>query len=726
VGCSTGTSTSTKPDEVEKKETDDPLQEARQVVRQAAEPVAYQPALELINGHLGAHKDALAPYEVGPKERPSLLKALGMLAGADAEKLDAQALERKLLSDRVGLEEDELREVEAKSCSPLDAYYLDFCFQLRDAARSLRQGERAGGAGGRDLTRLEQVRQAFDWVMREVALETRSLDLQPPEFALRQGHGGPHERALVFLALLRQMDLVGCMIAYPTKGGPVYWLAGALVADKNASHVYLFDPRLGLPVPGPDGGVATLAQLRQQPDLLKQLNAGAPYDYDVTPAEGARAQVHLVLPLSALSVRMRFLEDEVFAAHDHVNLALRPDWLLEQFEAAGVGEVHVWNRRGQKGQPRPLTPTRVLRESLPPQEGGVDPQGERFARYQRARFPWFAVLEGFKEMKLHEDLPIALKPLQELVIQLVHQYIWTPQQQIVRGRFEDALRRLVRLEKVLQAYEDARPDEAVFAQQLAQWRGRVKTAFQEATEKERKAREAMWDEDPRYDLLFQTLRTTEEPEIERQKLRKGTLGFIIFRAARETLLKEILYLQALCWQEKAERLQARLGHVAPGKGPAGGAKGRLALADAWNNAKQSWTQYKDANPVTPALITGRVLEAVTVRRTSNEESARGVLVQLVRELRRSLSAQALHARALRLSGDDRKAATALRGLLSEAKVVTTSKELLAVRDEIMRGLGNPRARELIETEVFGDLRPAGSLHWIAYQARLELRKLSGK
>jgi hypothetical protein len=722
AGCSS-TSTPSKSEEVEKKDTDDPLQEARQVVRQATEPGAYQPALEVVNGYLAAHKDALAPYQVGPKDRPLLLKALGKLAGADAEKLDAQALERKLLSERVGLEEDELREVEADRCSPLDAYYLDFCFQLRDAARSLRQGERAGG-GGRELTQLEQVRQAFDWVMREVALETRSWELQPPEFALRQGHGGPHERALVFLALLRQMDFDGCMIAYPTKGGPVYWLAGVLLAEKDASPIYLFDTRLGLPVPGPDGGVATLAQLRQQPDLLKRLNAGAPYDYDVTPAQAKEAEVHLVLPLSALAARMRFLEDEVFAAQDRVNLAVRAYRLLEHFQAADGREVHIWNRRGQKDQPRPLTPTRVLRESLPKQEGGVDPQSDRFARHQRSRFPWSAVLDGFKEMKLDEELPIALKPLQELVIQLIHMYIWTPQQQILRGRFDDASKRLVRLERVLEEYDTARPDGAAFAEQLAQWRGRVRTAFQGG--KEKQAREAMWDEDPRYDLLALTLRSPEEPEVERQKLRKGTVGFIIFRAAGDTFRKEIPYLQALLWQEKAERLQARLGRLASGKGPAKGTKSRLALEDAWRNTEASWGQYEDANKVTPAVITGRVLDAVSTSRARDDESARSMLAQLVRELRRSLTAQVLHARALRASGKDRKADAVLQGLLTEAKAVAASKELQAVREEMMRRVGSPKARELVETELFGDLLPSGSLHWIAYRARLELRTRSGK
>jgi hypothetical protein len=721
AGCG-GTPAPVNQDGGAKKGEDDPLQEAREVARQAAEPRGYQPALELVNGHLSAQKDALAPYQVGPKDRPALLKALGKRAGADADKMDAQALERRLLGERVGLDEDELREVEAARFSPLDAHYLDFCFLLRDAVRSLRQGERAGGAGaGRDLTRLEQVRLAFDWAMRQVALETRSPDLQPPEFALRLGHGGPRERALVFLALLRQMDFDGCVIAYPGKGGPVYWLAGVLLTDKDAGNVYLFDPRLGLPVPGPDGGVATLAQLRKQPDLLKRLNAGAPYDYDVTPAEAAKAEVHVVLPLSALSARMRFLEDEVFAAHDRVNLALRPDRVLEQFEAAGVGEVHVWNRRGEKAGPRPLTPTRVLRESLPPQEGGVDARGVRYARYRESRIPWFPVAQGLREMKIDEDLPIAVGPLREFVSELFQLYVLTPHQQIIRGRFEDASKRLVRLEKALGEFEAAQADAAAFAQQLARWRKLIQAAFQQG--KGQRVMEAMMEEDP----WFQAVRAAEEPQVERQKLRKGMLGVIIFRAAGEVLGKEVLYLQALCWQEKAERTQARLVRAAPGKGPAGGAAqaaAKNAAKDAWDNAVAIWAPYEGAK-ATPALIAGRVQEAVSARGALNVEATTSALDQLIRDLRRSLTAQSLRARALRAVGRDREAAAALQGLLTEAELVMTSKELQGVRGDLLRTVPE-QARELFETVLFGDLRPGGSFHWIAYRARLELRQHAGK
>src|SRR3954447_10308579 len=94
VGCSGSTTGPVNPEREVKREADDPLQEAREVVRQASEPGRYQPALELINGYLSSQPGALGAYQVGPKDVPSLRKALGKLAGADADKPDARALER--------------------------------------------------------------------------------------------------------------------------------------------------------------------------------------------------------------------------------------------------------------------------------------------------------------------------------------------------------------------------------------------------------------------------------------------------------------------------------------------------------------------------------------------------------------------------------------------------------------------------------------------------------
>jgi hypothetical protein len=710
LGCG-GTSVPSGGKAAAKKEGgEDHLQEAREVARLATEPSAYQRALELVNSYLEAHRGTLAPFQAGDRDRPALLAALGLKENEAAGK-DAQALERKLLTERIGLEPDELREVESNRFSPIDAHYLDFCFQLRDAARALRSGER-----GRDAQNgLALARQAFAWAMREVSYDPNSGELSPPEFALRLGLGGPRERALVFLALLRQLDLDGCVLAYTGKAGPVYWLCGALLPGKGGSELYLFDPRLGLPIPGLDGGVATLAQLRKQPQLLERLNVGEDYKYDVTPEQAQKAEVYLVFPLSALSARMRFLEEEVFAGHDRVNLALRPERVLERFRAAGVGPVHVWNERGQPGAEPPLTPTRVLRLSLPPQEGGAgqraakdgttNPAAMRYARYLHRLVPWFAIELALHEMGIDVDLgPIAEAPLQALIAELFQIYVQAPRQQIVRGRFDDAARRLVRLEKVLEEYQDAQPDEATFKEKLRQWSAGIKQAFREGGEP--LVRKLLLEEDP----FYQTLRSAEEMPIDRQKQpRKGFLGVLIFRAAGDVLRKEIAYLKGLRWQEKAERAQGRLSEEPAAK--AGGSQTRTSreAADAWNNAKESWVQYEGKVALTPAALEGRVAEARALVQARREERARAAWAILdssdyfFLDLLRSLHARSLHARDLEATGKRDKAAGVLREGLSEVKALAEAEGLKDVRRDLLQ-----------------------AAHWPAYRARLEIGRLEAR
>jgi hypothetical protein len=550
--------------------------------------------------------------------------------------------------------------------------------------------------------------------MRQVSYDPNSGELTPPEFALRQGFGGPRERALVFLALLQQLDLDGCMLAYPGKAGPVYWLCGALLPGKGGSDLYLFDPRLGLPIRGPDGGVATLAQLRKQPQILERLNVGEAYKYDVTPEQAGKAEVYLVFPLSALSARMRFLEEEVFAAHDRVNLALRPERVLERFQAAGVGPVHVWNERGKPGAPPPLTPTRVLRLSLPQQEGGPGQHTEkegtanqgalRYARFLHRLVPWFAIDLTLHELGIDEDLgPVAEAPLQALIAELFQVYVQSARQQIVRGRFEDAARRLVRLEKVLDEYQDAQPGENAFREGLKQWSAGIKQAFRQGGEAN--VRRLLLEEDPYY----QTVRSAEEATGERQKPRKGFLGVLIFRAAGEPLRKEIAYLKGLRWQEKAERSQARVGEDPAAAAKAGGGKTRDAreAEDAWNNAKQSWEQYEPMVKLTLAGLEGRVAEARLLVQARRQERARAAWAILdssdyiFQDLLRALYARALHARALEAAGERDKAVRVLREGLAQTEALSGAKEL----PEDMR-------RELLQ-----------AVRWPAYRAGLEIRRL---
>ena len=201
----------------------------------------------------------------------------------------------------------------------------------------------------------------IDVAVRQVRLEEKPGAALPPASALRRGVGSAQDRALIFLALLRQLGLDGCMAAVPAPSGPSavrYWLPG-VVLDKD---VWLFETRLGLPLPGPkDAGSATLAQVRSRPDLLQPLTADAKHPYDVTAEQARQAEPHFACPLSALAPRMRWLQEQM-ASLQKVQLGLVPAARLEALEAAKgpAGAVYVWNAPGD-----PDTPVRITRSTLP-------------------------------------------------------------------------------------------------------------------------------------------------------------------------------------------------------------------------------------------------------------------------------------------------------------------------------------------------------------------------
>src|SRR5262249_50545287 len=176
---------------------------------------------------------------------------------------------RKLLLDRFDLTADQLAEIADGQFRSLDAAYLEECWLLRQAAFS---------QGMQGLNTLQRARRAFEWVVSQVALlerlgamqmlQRRPAEVVPPQVVLQRGFGHALERYLVFLALLRQLNIDGCMIGFPAedKGKSTYWVPGAIISEKDANGkdavppgIYLFEPRLGAPLPGPEGQeIATL------------------------------------------------------------------------------------------------------------------------------------------------------------------------------------------------------------------------------------------------------------------------------------------------------------------------------------------------------------------------------------------------------------------------------------------------------------------------------------
>jgi hypothetical protein len=293
--------------------------------------------------------------------------------------------QKQLLEDpkQFALDAADLAEVENADFTALDGRHLELCFLMRDAARSLAPG---------DAPR-EQAEAAFAWAVRQVgAREAAALPL-PPQFVLYRGWGTSLERALVYLSLLEQLgyakqdgkrhkeELFGCLVgpAETADEKPGFWWCGVVVGKE----VYLFDPRLGLPLPGPDGkGVATLAEVRAHPELLRQLDGDTDHGYDVTAEQVKTGAVYVAPGLSSLAPRFRPLQDRLQGGSVEVGLPDPFEALARVKSAAGADvPVRVWKAG-----------VGVQRHFWPTEEGGVDVRNHLVPQV-RALVPWQKLLE---------------------------------------------------------------------------------------------------------------------------------------------------------------------------------------------------------------------------------------------------------------------------------------------------------------------------------------------
>jgi hypothetical protein len=670
---------------------EDPLEGARDVLRKATDAAAYRDALQLINAHLGRDTEASAHLQKIKDQRD-------------------RTLPPARLREVFGLDPDEVEEIEAVNFRPLDAQHVAQAFELRDAARALQLQE---------LPKLKQAELAFQWVMRQVLLQVRDDELLPPQPVLHAGQGTAHERALVFLALLQQLNLDGCMIAVPgaVPDQVYFWVPGVLIAESGRRDIYLFDARLGLPLPGPGGkGIATLDQLRKQPELLRPLTGDPEAPYDITPQQARKAEVYLVCPLSALAPRMKFLED-LLASFDRVKLAVDPGLLLERFQAAAGGRVHVWNGAGKPGRPAPNTPTRALRQFVSVEEGGLDRTGKA-QRFQRDTLPLAAVTRTLRDLRLGDELQplVARVQLQSLAANLYVKYAVTPHDYLLRGRLDETTRRLVRGLAILDEFNEAHLPEAEFLREVARWREqRVKPAYLDGTQK---ALDALWSEDQH--LLALIAPTADEGE--RQKLSKKVLTFIIVRSVAAPLRRDASYLLALCWQEKAERLQAQRERHRPGGKE--DARATQRALDAWLNVQGWWQKYADHYPFNRATVKKRLAGVANLWRSGAFILAVGLWEQEIHDWRAGFHARLLQADGLEKSGMTAAARTLLQGLAVDLGALpkdTDLKTALAgARGQAERQqLGDLPARlRNLERELGSD----GSFAWMRATALYRLRQ----
>ncbi|MBS0207714.1 MAG: hypothetical protein JSS27_02050 [Planctomycetes bacterium] len=220
-----------------------------------------------------------------------------------------------------------------------DGLVLQEAVWLREAARH---------AVDRETEPVARAERLFDWTIRNIALlenrsgETTKFDSVPWRTMLL-GRGTAEERAWVFTLLARQqqLDVVVLSIGDPQELTKLRVWTAALAHE---GELYLFDPRLGLPIRPRDGrGVMTLAQLRADRERLSALGIEGEA-YPLAPAD----LDHVVALIEAtplyLSSRARIVEQRLAGAQ-RLELTVAPSVIAKQLpQSAGLIGVQLWTR----------------------------------------------------------------------------------------------------------------------------------------------------------------------------------------------------------------------------------------------------------------------------------------------------------------------------------------------------------------------------------------------
>ncbi len=407
----------------------------------------------------------------------------------------------------------------------------------------------------------ELASRALAWVDRHVLLHEQGDDWLPPAQVLQRGYGSLGDRARVFLAMLRQIPLEGCAIARPAAPDEIVLIGAFPLATRD--RLYLFDPRHGTALRTSAGKIATLRDVQRDPKLL----AGTGFDAK----ELAAAQAKLACPLNALPLRMEDLE-RTLQSLDRVTLFTDAAALKQDFTRLTGLPVRVWNTP-IAGDRMPNSPTRALRLFLPPDEGGID-KTDRRKRFQDDRLPWAEVLQALNQLNLGRDqLPdLARGYLLKLIDELFKRYDLQPQEMLLHGKGEEAIRRMSRAQLFFddENLDRLTPSDPAFRQAVAAWREKLGMAFGKLANHDADGQAAVnsfWAEDQ---FLGALLHTEGEDRLNNQALggdrlpppAKTTTTAIVAFAARDHLKLRALWVRAMVWQDKAEREQSRADRLA--------------------------------------------------------------------------------------------------------------------------------------------------------------------
>lgn len=213
-----------------------------------------------------------------------------------------------------------------------------------------------------DVDRLQTAMRLFDWTVRNIALQSEQANLpqgmpQPnlpfgmimegPGYrqtdyeTLWRGVGDWQQRSGVFVHLCMQAGIPAAMLTTQSDetGSLSPWCVGVLIGDQ----IYLFQPQLGLPIPGPDQvGIATLQDARKDASVMRRLNVAGFFDFPLSRTDIQQSVALLNVRAETLSPRMHALQSSL-TGDRRMTLWIDANDVARRFDAvSGIAGVRIW------------------------------------------------------------------------------------------------------------------------------------------------------------------------------------------------------------------------------------------------------------------------------------------------------------------------------------------------------------------------------------------------
>jgi tetratricopeptide (TPR) repeat protein len=298
--------------------------------------------------------------------------------------------------------------LDARTSGQFDAWDVEYLYQcrlyrqlsswivaqpLRDSLIQSWLSEQSGSMPAEEFGQLEQACKLFDWAVRNIVTYGEPSDVEKllddprvplsdsgigyrylPWQTILYARGDFVERGRVFTALALQRELPTTWVALrlPSSPSAKLWAVGVVIGQK----IYLFEPKLGLPIMHPDTlALATLADVQSDPRVLRRLDVPGRFDYAVNANDAAKVEFLLESEPSGLSDRMASLQasltgdDRLRLQPELKSLAerlkkLQPDAQVALWQTPLLARLYAANLRSRLELNSPFTAQYMLEHAI--------------------------------------------------------------------------------------------------------------------------------------------------------------------------------------------------------------------------------------------------------------------------------------------------------------------------------------------------------------------------